>query len=272
MNSIDLIPNRLLRWGLRTWLVGMAVLGVGLGWWSQSALRQSSAVKRLEALNVVVVYDWEFGPDGSKVSPVPTWLLNSLGRDCFHSVFEIYQHSQSAQASARTIVDDLEAFPKLRVLTFSVNPNVTDADLHAIGRMPELEVLRLWNSRAITPKGLLHLRGMNHLRQLDFSGFTVNADGVVALSGVSGLTELRLTRATLDQDMLTEVGKLTHLTVLEIDGPRVPGDVDLRHFVSLVNLKRLSLPECRLSSDGLAKLQKALPDCTIALGFGSKVR
>jgi hypothetical protein len=57
------------------------------------------------------------------------------------------------------------------------------------------------------------------------------------------------------------MSRLQKLTALELGAPNVT-DAGLKHLVGLKNLKSLYLAD-KISDDGLAKLQSALPGCTI---------
>src|SRR6478672_3012536 len=79
------------RFSLRTLLLGITVLCIGLAWWVHRVKAQKAAVKGIQESGGWVYYDYErFNTekksDAHPESPVPAWLLTAFGVDFFHSV------------------------------------------------------------------------------------------------------------------------------------------------------------------------------------------
>jgi hypothetical protein len=115
-----------------------------------------------------------------------------------------------------------------------------------LGRHPGEEVRgdrgdRLWVRLSRTPvrdAGLVYLRGLTTLYQLDLDATKVTDAGLVHLKG------------------------LTQLKVLSLDNTQVT-DAGLEHLRGLTQLQSLSLVNTQVSDPGVAELQKALPNCKI---------
>ena len=69
-------------------------------------------------------------------------------------------------------------------LSLSQN-DFADAALAHIGRMTNLEILLLVNSRRITDAGLIHLRKLPRLTELTLDGLGITDAGLIYLAGVN---------------------------------------------------------------------------------------
>jgi hypothetical protein len=77
------------------------------------------------------------------------------------------------------------------------------------------------------------------------------------------LDRLYLRGKQVTDEGLWTVSNLRGLTSLSLSGTDIT-DKGLHYLESLSNLKRLVLTECpNITDDGVARLQKALPNCTI---------
>ena len=112
-----------------------------------------------------------------------------------------------------------------------------------LGRLPGQEVYGdlVWVNLSRTPvrdAGLVYLRGLTTLYQLDLDATKVTDAGLVHLKGLMQLEEL-----FLDSTQITDAG--------------------LEHLRGLTQLQSLSLVNTQVSDPGVAELQKALPKVTI---------
>ena len=94
------------RFSLRALLVGMTLIAVCLGIWSERARRQRAAVAALRDMGAQVYYDYQLvsGPEGGPIalpaavgkngSPaepsVPGWLVDAAGIDYFHGATVVW--------------------------------------------------------------------------------------------------------------------------------------------------------------------------------------
>ena len=114
----------------------------------------------------------------------------------------------------------------------------TDADLANLVGLRAIEELSLHQTR-ITGAGMVHLKGLTTLKRAFFSDTAVDDAGVAQLKG------------------------LEKLTVLGLSGTRIT-DRSLEHLSGIKNLSSLFALETKVTNAGVAKLQKALPDCDIS--------
>ena len=83
------------------------------------------------------------------------------------------------------------------------------------------------------------------------------------LCELRGFTRLHLENTKITDKGLGTVSGLSWLDMLHLGGSAVT-DKGLRHLESMSNLQRLFLCNCpNITSEGVARLQKALPNCKI---------
>ena len=94
--------RRRFRYSLRSMMLLILVLCVGLGVWAEKARRQRSAVTAIVAYGGTVTYDYEM-VDGyyqwNRHPSEPKWLLRLSGIDFFHNVVYAYLDSSKEALS-----------------------------------------------------------------------------------------------------------------------------------------------------------------------------
>ena len=152
--------RRFFRFSLRTFLILVALIGVGLGVHLHRAKTQQAAVEAIRDYGGWVRYDYQFPTaefdhtdfDPEATSPVPRWLLDAVGIDFFHSVVQVNlnyttdggmrmeNHNPSDEA-----LQHVGKLPEVRVLLLS-ETQATDESLRHIGRLRKLEMLYMWDA------------------------------------------------------------------------------------------------------------------------------
>jgi hypothetical protein len=129
---------------------------------------------------------------------------------------------------------ELKQVPGLQFL----GSDVTDAGMASVGGLRGLMFLDLYTT-AITDTGIRHLKGLSGLTWLSLCTCPITDAGLVPLTRLSKLKQLHLDRTAISDD-------------------------GLRHLEKLGELKILGLTNCPNVTDaGVARLQKALPNCKI---------
>lgn len=130
----------------------------------------------------------------------------------------------------------LAKLPRLKTLHLGgTGSDIKDDELKYLKGLAALESLTLDSSNgAFTDKGLAHLEAVPGLRRLSLS-FTFKDDGIGKLKG---LEKLR----TLSVSYCSEVT-----------------DASVKHFAAMPALEDLSLTGCRVTENGVKKLQKERP-------------
>ena len=173
------------RFGLRTALAFVAIVGVGLGLFGQRwqhARRQAAGRAEVARLGGVCEWDYAFehyeryrNEEGNPPQPeLPdVWATRLLGIDFTHDVVAIYDNSGPAGGSRR-------------------KPDLTDADIEQIVRLlPELRDLGIEFS-ALTDAGLAHLARARQLERLDLYGTKITDAGLARLAALPKLKDLNV--------------------------------------------------------------------------------
>lgn len=107
---------------------------------------------------------------------------------------------------------------------------------------------------------------LDSLLSLHLGGTDVTDAGLAHLAGLTSLTRLHLERTAVSDDGLAQLGQLGQLRYLNLYGTGVT-DAGLRHLEGLKSLASLYLWQTQVTPDGVEKLQAALPECEINLGW-----
>ena len=195
--------------------------------------------------------------------------------------------SLAALGLQQTAVDDdgaklLPQLPQLRELSLYGSP-VSDAALEPLAELTKLTKLRLRATRitgqnaafltqmqavvelelAETTVGndaMPHIAGMPGLERLNLWLTQVDDAGLKHLQGRSGLTSLNLDNvAGITDASMPIVASLPRLTFLHLGGTAV-SDAGLPALYPLQGLQTLFLTRTAVSRQGIAKLQRAIPD------------
>src|SRR5262249_28049274 len=129
--------------------------------------------------------------------------------------------------------------------------------------MPNLADLSLANS-GLGDTALAHLSGLKKLRRLVLDGNPIAGHGLSSLKDLATLRELSLNTATLTDLFAGHLAELKQLEKLSLAGSGL-SDKGLKYLYGLSNLKYLDLTGTKVSKDGVAALQKALPGCMVAM-------
>jgi HEAT repeat protein len=160
-----------------------------------------------------------------------------------------------------------------------------DADIKHLEKMPGLRMLSLAMSKT-APPSLVHIRGLKNLEYLSLPDTVTDAD-LPLLLGFPRLIVLRLQGKGITDEGLKYVARLQGLTRLGLGGTAIT-DAGLKSVTSLRQLRELSLCStqisdagleplagmtqlqevcvvngARVTSQGVEKLEKALPNCII---------
>jgi internalin A len=107
---------------------------------------------------------------------------------------------------------------------------IGDVALVHVGRMEALEDLRLGDNKKITDAGIVHLKGLRKLNNLDISGTSVTKQCVKTLAELPSLRFLRISSPTVTTLDLVEIEK--QLKGCQIRGEK-QGKVPLEMFAPM---------------------------------------
>jgi Leucine-rich repeat (LRR) protein len=216
-----------LRFSLRSLLVLVTLLAMGLGWfayWREGKRREAAAG------------DWVLNHGGS--------IAESNGREMAHPPLWVrWLGPVLPEECLRTVhfVDFLE--------------DPTDADLKVLRDLPNLKQLNLNHAKNITPAGLAPLAELPKLEVLYLMNTPVGDTGLAQVRNLHGLKEIWVVHTGItDASMpwITSNPKLTHLGAA---GARIT-DQSAPLLARLENLEVLSLVDTQITSRGLADIAK----------------
>lgn len=142
---------------------------------------------------------------------------------------------------------------------------VDDKGLTALGRMPHLKSLVIYNTD-VTDAGLKWLTQCPKLEDLNAGSVDqIGSEGIAAIAQLSSLRSLRLHRNDLSKANLAPLANLKKLETLILSDTRLT-DAHLRQLHGLKQLKSLDLWGMRLDQDAMKALRAALPNCEIKPG------
>ena len=290
----------LLRFRLRTLLLAMLVLSVGMGIYVRRAKMQQESVAAVQRLGGWAYYDYEirddnYDPQGE--SWVPAWLRRKLGDDYFHAVVQVnmvYKDESSGQLHNLNVSDEvlshLEGLPRLEFLLLH-GKQASDEGLAHVGRVSNLRKLFILSGTSVTDAGVAHLAGCRRLEYLLLTESKIEDEGLRVLSELPRLEELSLQGNYCTDVGLAHVGqmrqlkslwvgqtgfrnrfitdagaahlaKLPRLEELELQNTSVT-DAGITHMAKLKTLKGLYLSGSKVSAEGVSRLKAALPGCSI---------
>ena len=138
---------------------------------------------------------------------------------------------------------------------------MTNEGLARLAELKSIETLVLWNT-PISDEGLVHLAGMPELRGLWLGATKTSRKGLASLAGCKKLEYLEM--AQISPNLQSEV--VANVRFLDLTGARITDD-DLRHLHGLDRLKILDIFDTDVTSEAVAELQEALPECEIVRDF-----
>lgn len=185
----------------------------------------------------------------------PSALLTKFGGKMMHEGNDPEKPVRVTLAS-RDLTDrdvaHLRGIKQLHSLNLNGCAKLTDACLPYLALLPDLEELFL-NGTAITGNGLVHLKGLSNLKELELSN-AVTIKQAAPLSSLRGLTHLRL-KVDGDPDaVLKFFSGFKRLRELDLARLRI-NNRRLAYLKTLTNLERLEIHSSQLGDRGLDHLK-----------------
>jgi internalin A len=267
-----------LRFSVRGLILLVLAIGVGLGWMVQSARNQHDAVAAIEKAGGSVSYDWEWR-NGTAIPAgkpwAPRWLVDLMGVDYFGHVTDVSLPGATDAAIVpvarltqlqRLILAESSMSDVGVISFFDVNrPRVTSAGLMHLKKLTNLAELDLGGTQ-VSDAGLAHLKGLTKLSVLDIRGNEVTDAGLAHLKGLTNLSVLSVCGNPVTDAGLAHLAGLTNLSTLRLDGTRVT-DAGLAHLKGLTKLRRLSLDGTEVTDAGLTNLMRLTKLSDLDLSF-----
>jgi len=169
------------------------------------------------------------------------------------------QTSQNSQADAIEAIKKLGGGVTLdksgKVISVKFGgTNVTDAGLVYLKQLTSLRELNL-NATKVTDAGLVHLKRLSGLKSLALNYTKVTDAGLAHLTGLTSLRELSLNVTKITDAGFVHLKGLTNLRTLNLSGDRI-NDAGLVHLKGLVRLHSLNLGGTNVTDAGLVYLKR----------------
>jgi hypothetical protein len=116
---------------------------------------------------------------------------------------------------------------------------------------------------ALTDEGLVHVKALPKVVQLDLKDTQITDAGLANLAGIVTLNRLHLEKTKVTDAGLAHLKDLANLEYLNLYGTAVT-DAGLEHLKGLKNLKKLYLWQSQATDAGIAKLKEALPAVAVS--------
>jgi hypothetical protein len=116
--------------------------------------------------------------------------------------------------------------------------------------------------RRIVDADLAHLRGFQHLQEIDLTRTRITGAGLKHIKDFTSLRRLFLTETKVDDSGIKHLKGLKTLDLIGLSGTRV-SDAGLDHLREMTELKSLFCIGTAVTDAGVNKLQRALPKCRI---------
>ena len=176
-------PLQFTRFGTRTLLFGVALIGIGLAWGLHEIREQAAVVAALGKVGGAC-YE-QARPDSLTVLElVRTWFADDHPLDVDRVSLD-----DSEATDADLLL--LQKLPQLKYLHMD-RTQITDAGLIRIAPLVHLRFLTLDRTR-VTDAGLSHLQGLTELYYLSLAGTQITDAGLVHLRRMKQLSDLDLT-------------------------------------------------------------------------------
>jgi mono/diheme cytochrome c family protein len=151
---------------------------------------------------------------------------------------------------------ELKAIAKLDTVGITVRPIAQNCNWHEAN-------LRGYTNAA--DPVLAQLKDVTTLMQLNLAGTKFSEASAANLKPLVNLTHLHLEHSAITDGGLANVKDMVHLRYLNLFDTAIT-DAGLEHLSGLAALQNLHLWQTKVTDAGVAKLQKALPKCSIIRG------
>jgi hypothetical protein len=235
----------------------------------------------------------------------PAWLRRWIGDDFFVTVSQVAFLTSPAPSGGEWTVNtqvtdetlkQLAALPSLTGLSLRAD-ELSDAGLETISHLRQLERLSV-SAWKITDAGVAHLARLTRLKGLELLGINLSDESIAAVASLPRLESLQLRGGRMTNAGLAHLRRIRTLRGLTIcaDAPHIPGteingaglvavaelsqlenlalmcvrssDAQLEPLARLTKLRSAWFDMTGVTTDGMAKLQEALPKTALMASDG----
>ena len=126
------------------------------------------------------------------------------------------------------------------------SPTITDAALHTLSRMTQLETLQLEGCTTITDEGLLHLATLRHLTRLNLAKTHVTEHGLKILRCLPELASLNISGCQIPEaEMFQQLKHANKLKSLNVSHSLMVTDAFIHTIAKTFSLTHLNISGCQ---------------------------
>jgi hypothetical protein len=157
----------------------------------------------------------------------------------------------AAAAPSKETTEAIAAIQKIggTVMVLAMNDDSLVVDFHLGGT-------------ALTDDGLVHVKALPKVHELNLKDTQVTDAGLANLAALATLKRLHLEKTKVTDAGLAHLKDLANLEYLNLYGTAVT-DAGLEHLKGLKNLKKLYLWQSQVTDAGVAKLKEASPEVVV---------
>jgi len=241
-------PSRLrrlpLRWSLRTMLLLLTAVALGLGWYCNRAQRQQRAVAAIVQQGGRVLYTHQL--PGRTTDP--PWLSRYLGMDYADTLGNVELIGSQFDDDDLVLLDDLPGVQWIRLH----ETKVTGRRFDCISRQTGLTWLVVKDS-PIRGDALRHLRPLHRLETLYLEGTAIGDADLAHLKGLTELKDLSLNETQVGDAGMVSVAELTKLKELHLEQTRLT-DKGLVTLAPLQKLERITVYGTAITDESVGVL------------------
>jgi hypothetical protein len=204
----------------------------------RKAWLQQEVVSEIKATGGWVTYDFQLDPHGNGEPRAPKWLVDRLGVDFFGEIRDV-KLSTGAKPVTPALLEKIGRLGRLRSLGASHVPSIDDESLAHLAGLANLEDLEI-RATGVTGEGLVQLRHLIRLRNLDLRGLPLADADLAHLAGRRRLQSLSLDSPEVTDAGLAHLSHLTALVSLDLAGSGIRGE-GLAHLGRMERLQSLDL-------------------------------
>lgn len=278
--------RRLLQFSLKSALILMTLLCIGLGTWTYRSQRQKVAVEAITEAGGEFGYSYQIvetrpprsaralgsmivKPYSYETEPAaPSWLRNLIGDHYFITPTRLvigtpgHFLESPMEPMTRTqgkfdpnCLAHLKALPHLEEL-WSANVELDDADLANLRHLRKLKFLELRRgalSGSAPPRNFDFLRRLRKLESLCLTDSQFGDSDVAHILQTSTLKNLFLYGSAIGDGGVAQIRRLTNLELLGLSGTNVT-DTGVAHLSGLQKLQYLALGDCNITDAAIPHL------------------
>lgn len=236
-----------------------------------------AAIDHLKGMAIYRLYLGEtkitdaFAPRLKEIAGLKQLFLNgtSIG-DTSYKVLATIDSIDLLDLSTTKITDEgvkaISTLPSLAWLNLSNINSVTDSSLKALAKNPSLRTLLVQNT-SVTDIGFQHLE-MTHLNRLEFGSAAISDAALKSVACIKTLDIIDVSGQAVSDAGVRFLSTLPALSGKLVMRATSTTDESIDHLAKLKWLKTLDIVGTQVTSEGVDRLQRELPQCEIVWDGG----